>query len=140
MARVIQLSWKHCLKAWRAPPLWKPRRLPSSRLATMVIPTNCRRCLTVWLPPHPSRKWRRRLLPLASLMGAVLLAAADILARWLIAPQELPVGVLTELVRSDVYEWGSLMAGALIGSLPVVILYSFFVEYYVSSMTGAVKE
>ena len=51
-----------------------------------------------------------------------------------------PVGVLTELVRSDVYEWGSLMAGALIGSLPVVILYSFFVDYYVSSMTGAVKE
>ena len=51
-----------------------------------------------------------------------------------------PVGVLTELVRSDIYEWGSLMAGALIGSLPVVILYSFFVDYYVSSMTGAVKE
>ncbi|BDA86419.1 sugar ABC transporter permease [Aureimonas sp. SA4125] len=52
----------------------------------------------------------------------------------------LPVGVLTELVRGDVYEWGSLMAGALLGSLPVVILYSFFVDYYVSSMTGAVKE
>jgi multiple sugar transport system permease protein len=51
-----------------------------------------------------------------------------------------PVGVLTELVRSDVYEWGALMAGALFGSLPVVILYSFFVDYYVSSMTGAVKE
>lgn len=51
-----------------------------------------------------------------------------------------PVGVLTELVRSDIYEWGALMAGALIGSLPVVILYSFFVDYYVSSMTGAVKE
>ena len=51
-----------------------------------------------------------------------------------------PVGVLTELVRSDVYEWGALMAGALFGSLPVVILYSFFVEHYVSSMTGAVKE
>ena len=51
-----------------------------------------------------------------------------------------PVGVLTELVRSDVYEWGALMAGALIGSLPVVILYSFFGEPYVSSMTGAVKE
>ena len=50
------------------------------------------------------------------------------------------VGVLTELVRGDVYEWGSLMAGALLGSLPVVILYSFFVEHYVSSMTGAVKE
>jgi len=51
-----------------------------------------------------------------------------------------PVGVLTELVRSDVYEWGALMAGALFGSLPVVVLYSFFVDYYVSSMTGAVKE
>ncbi len=51
-----------------------------------------------------------------------------------------PVGVLTELVRGDVFEWGSLMAGALLGSLPVVILYSFFVDYYVSSMTGAVKE
>jgi multiple sugar transport system permease protein len=51
-----------------------------------------------------------------------------------------PVGVLTELVRGDVYEWGALMAGALVGSLPVVILYSFFVEHYVSSMTGAVKE
>jgi multiple sugar transport system permease protein len=51
-----------------------------------------------------------------------------------------PVGVLTELVRSDIYEWGALMAGALIGSLPVVILYSFFVEHYVSSMTGAIKE
>ncbi|MCA0404574.1 MAG: carbohydrate ABC transporter permease [Proteobacteria bacterium] len=51
-----------------------------------------------------------------------------------------PVGVLTELVRGDVFEWGSLMAGALLGSLPVVILYSFFVDYYVASMTGAVKE
>jgi multiple sugar transport system permease protein len=51
-----------------------------------------------------------------------------------------PVGVLTELVRGDVYEWGALMAGALIGTLPVVILYSFFVDHYVSSMTGAVKE
>ncbi len=51
-----------------------------------------------------------------------------------------PVGVLTELVRGDIFEWGALMAGALIGSLPVVILYSFFVDYYVSSMTGAVKE
>ena len=51
-----------------------------------------------------------------------------------------PVGVLTELVRGDIFEWGALMAGALLGSLPVVILYSFFVDYYVSSMTGAVKE
>jgi len=51
-----------------------------------------------------------------------------------------PVGVITELVEGDVYHWGSLMAGALLGSVPVVILYSFFVEHYVSSLTGAVKE
>ena len=51
-----------------------------------------------------------------------------------------PVGVVTELVEGDVYHWGSLMAGALLGSLPVAILYSFFVEHYVSGMTGAVKE
>ena len=51
-----------------------------------------------------------------------------------------PVGVITELVDGDVYHWGALMAGALLGSLPVAVIYSFFVEYYVSGMTGAVKE
>lgn len=51
-----------------------------------------------------------------------------------------PVAVLTQLVEGDVYHWGSLMAGALLGSIPVAIFYSFFVEYYVSSLTGAVKE
>ena len=51
-----------------------------------------------------------------------------------------PVGVITELVEGDVYHWGALMAGALFGSLPVALLYSFFVEYYVSGLTGAVKE
>ncbi|TMH74718.1 MAG: carbohydrate ABC transporter permease [Betaproteobacteria bacterium] len=51
-----------------------------------------------------------------------------------------PIGVITELVEGDVYHWGPLMAGALFGSLPVVLLYSLFVEYYVSGMTGAVKE
>ncbi len=51
-----------------------------------------------------------------------------------------PVGVITELVEGDVYHWGALMAGALLGSLPVAFIYSFFVEYYVSGMTGSVKE
>jgi multiple sugar transport system permease protein len=51
-----------------------------------------------------------------------------------------PVGVVTELVDGDVYHWGPLMAGALFGSLPVAVAYSFFVEYYVSGMTGAMKE
>ena len=52
----------------------------------------------------------------------------------------LPVGVVTELVEGDVYHWGALMAGALFGSLPVALIYSFFVENYVSGMTGSVKE
>ncbi len=51
-----------------------------------------------------------------------------------------PVAVLTQLVEGDIYHWGSLMAGALLGSIPVAIVYSFFVEHYVSSLTGAVKE
>src|ERR1700712_561800 len=51
-----------------------------------------------------------------------------------------PVGVVTELVEGDVYHWGALMAGALMGSLPVAILYSFFVEYYAWGMPGEVKE
>jgi multiple sugar transport system permease protein len=51
-----------------------------------------------------------------------------------------PVGVVTELVQGDVYQWGPLMAGALLGSLPVAFIYSFFVEYYVSGLTGSVKE
>lgn len=51
-----------------------------------------------------------------------------------------PVAIVSELVDGDVYRWGSLMAGALVGSLPLVVLYAFFVEHYVSAMTGAVKE
>ena len=46
-----------------------------------------------------------RLIVLSSLMGAVLLVAADILARWLIAPQELPVGVLTAVLGGGYLLW-----------------------------------
>ena len=51
-----------------------------------------------------------------------------------------PVAIVTAFTDGDQYKWGSLMAGALVGALPLVVLYSFFVEYYVSAMTGAVKE
>jgi multiple sugar transport system permease protein len=50
-----------------------------------------------------------------------------------------PVGVVSELVRGDVFYWGSLMAGALLGSIPVAVVYSFFVEHYVAGLTGSVK-
>jgi multiple sugar transport system permease protein len=51
-----------------------------------------------------------------------------------------PVAIVTSFTDGDAYRWGSIMAGALFGSLPLVILYAFFVEHYVSAMTGAVKE
>jgi multiple sugar transport system permease protein len=51
-----------------------------------------------------------------------------------------PIGVVTELIRGDVFYWGQLMAGALLGSVPVALIYSFFVDYYVAGLTaGAVK-
>ena len=50
------------------------------------------------------------------------------------------VGVTQEMVRGDIYFWGSLMAGAVLGSVPIVILYVFFLDYYVSGLTaGAIK-
>jgi multiple sugar transport system permease protein len=52
----------------------------------------------------------------------------------------IPVGVLVQLTRADFYFWGPLMAGALLGSVPVAVIYSFFVDQYASGLTaGAVK-
>jgi multiple sugar transport system permease protein len=52
----------------------------------------------------------------------------------------LSVGVFTELVRGDIYFWGSLMAACIAGSLPIIVLYAFFMDYYVSGLTaGAIK-
>jgi multiple sugar transport system permease protein len=51
-----------------------------------------------------------------------------------------PIGAITELIRGDVFYWGQLMAAALLGSVPVAIIYSFFVDYYVAGLTaGSVK-
>jgi multiple sugar transport system permease protein len=52
----------------------------------------------------------------------------------------IPVGTVSDLVRADVLFWGSLMASAVLGSIPVAFIYSFFVDHYVQGMTaGAVK-
>jgi len=48
-----------------------------------------------------------------------------------------PLGVATDLIRGDVYFWGSLMAGALLAGVPVAILYSFFLDQFISGITGA---
>jgi multiple sugar transport system permease protein len=52
----------------------------------------------------------------------------------------LSVGVITELIRGDVYFWGSLMAACFIGALPIILLFTFFMDYFVSGLTaGAIK-
>jgi iron complex transport system permease protein len=57
----------------------------------------------------------RQLMWLASAMGAVLLGAADLLARWLIAPQELPVGVLTAVLGGLYLLWLMHRGGGVLG-------------------------
>ena len=52
----------------------------------------------------------------------------------------LPVGISVEMIRGDVYFWGPLMASAILGSLPVVIVYGLSLNYFISGMTtGATK-
>jgi multiple sugar transport system permease protein len=51
-----------------------------------------------------------------------------------------PVGVVSDLIRADVYFWGSLMAAGILGSVPVAVAYAFLVDNYVSGLTaGATK-
>lgn len=56
------------------------------------------------------------------------------------AQKTISIGVPTELVRGDVFRWGPLMAGALLPSIPVAILYTFFLDRFIAGFTmGAVK-
>jgi multiple sugar transport system permease protein len=50
------------------------------------------------------------------------------------------VGIPTFLVHGDVYFWGSLMAGCFIASVPVAIVYNFFVDRFIAGFTmGAIR-
>jgi multiple sugar transport system permease protein len=56
------------------------------------------------------------------------------------AEKVINIGVVTELIRGDVFFWGSLMAGALLAGIPVAILYSFFLDFFIRGITsGSVK-
>ncbi|HYM59387.1 MAG TPA: carbohydrate ABC transporter permease [Thermoanaerobaculia bacterium] len=56
------------------------------------------------------------------------------------AKKTVSIGVPTELVRGDVFQWGPLMAGALLASIPVAIVYTFFLDRFIAGFTmGAVK-
>src|SRR5262249_21184037 len=62
------------------------------------------------------------------LYALTLVAASD--------QKTVALGVATDLVRGDIFYWGSLMAGALIVAVPVAILYSFFLNEFVAGLTG----
>lgn len=55
------------------------------------------------------------------------------------AQKTISIGVPTELVRGDVYHWGPLMAGALVASMPVAVLYTFFIDQFVAGLTAVAR-
>ena len=56
------------------------------------------------------------------------------------AQKTVSIGVPTELVRGDVFRWGPLLAGALIASIPVAVLYTFFIDQFVAGLTAVAGE
>lgn len=114
-----------------------------------TIPVELEECATI----DGATRWqtmRLIVLPLAvpGIVTAVIFAFTlawneYIYALVLITTESLrtiPVGVLTRLVNGDMYFWGPLMAAAFVGSVPVVLLFSLFVENYVGGLTaGSVK-
>ena len=52
----------------------------------------------------------------------------------------LPVGIITTLIRGDVFTWAQIMTGALLGAAPPLIIYAFLMDYYIAGLTaGATK-
>jgi len=52
----------------------------------------------------------------------------------------LPVGIITTLIKGDVFAWGQIMTGALLGAAPPLIIYAFLMDYYIAGLTaGATK-
>ena len=44
----------------------------------------------------------------------------------------LPVGIITSLIKGDVFNWGQIMTGALLGAAPPLIIYAFLMDYYIA--------
>jgi len=52
----------------------------------------------------------------------------------------LTVGIISELIRGDVFAWGKIMAACVIGALPPILIYTFLMDYYIAGLTaGATK-
>src|SRR5258708_4955298 len=114
-----------------------------------TIPFELEKCALI----DGASRWQiliKIVLPLAvpGLISAFIFCFSLCLNAFFLAPSFLqsiqnktvPVAIVNEFVDGATYRWGSLMAGSWAGSLSLVIPYPFFVEHYVSAMTGAVKE
>jgi multiple sugar transport system permease protein len=52
----------------------------------------------------------------------------------------LSVGIITSLIKGDVFNWGQIMAGTLLGAAPPLLIYAFLMDYYIAGLTaGATK-
>ena len=52
----------------------------------------------------------------------------------------LTVGIISDLIRGDVFLWGKIMAACVISSAPPIIIYAFLMDYYIAGLTaGATK-
>ena len=52
----------------------------------------------------------------------------------------LPVGIITTLIKGDVFNWGQIMTGALLGAAPPLIIYAFLMDYYIAGLTAGATE
>lgn len=48
----------------------------------------------------------------------------------------LPVGITTTLIKGDVFNWGQIMTGALLGAAPPLVIYAFLMDYYIAGLTA----
>ena len=115
-------------------------KLPPSRVVQLAcLIAGYLLAIYVFFRPVQLRLWNE--LGAVDVLTMAGLILPFMVVRWLVRPR----------YRVTRYAWGAsavmaldlvcfAMAGALAGSLPLVILYAFFVEHYVSAMTGAVKE
>ncbi|HZZ91260.1 MAG TPA: carbohydrate ABC transporter permease [Usitatibacter sp.] len=52
----------------------------------------------------------------------------------------LPAGIVTTLIKGDVFNWGGIMTAALVGAMPPLVIYAFLMDYYIAGLTaGATK-
>src|SRR5258708_40113592 len=52
----------------------------------------------------------------------------------------LPVGIVTTLIKGDVFNWGQIMTGALLGAMPPLVIYVFLMDYYIAGLTAGARK